>query len=132
MVPHADIALLELSAELRGCFVELRSATCPLRKFGVACRIHPHEARHASILRLRCHLEPHAAAAVGEAPAVAQRIHEEQAAAAFFGRPPARQLLAANSRTGIANLTANPSPAGLERQLDRAAGSMAHGVRDEL
>ena len=77
-------------------------------------------------------LEPHPAAVIGQTPAVAQGVDQEQATPALFGRAPADELLMANAGSRVADLAAHAAAAGLDRQLDRASGPMANGIRDEL
>ena len=84
------------------------------------------------ILRSRCDLEPDAAAVPGQAPAVAESVDQEQAATTFIGRAPAGKLLVVDPGTRIGDLAADPAPAGLDRDLHRAARPMPDRVRHQF
>src|SRR3954451_12673374 len=132
MIPDPDVALLELLAEGGGGVVEVGAGPGPLRKLGVAGCIHPQQARHALMLRLGGDLEPDPAVVGGEAPAVTERIDQEEAATPFLGRTAARELVLADAGARVRHFTAQSIAAGIERHLDRTARAVLHGVRDEL
>src|SRR4051794_6256674 len=84
------------------------------------------------MLRLRRDLEPHSAVVLGQTPTVAQRVDEEEPAAAFLRGPAAYELRMPDAGTGISHLAADAFAAGHERELDRTARAMSYRVRDEL
>src|SRR3954470_20059726 len=84
------------------------------------------------MLRLGCELEPDSAAVVGQTPAVAQCVDQEEAAAAFFGGTATDERVATDARPGIGHLAAKAVATGLYRQLDRAARTVSYGVGHEL
>src|SRR3954451_275694 len=84
------------------------------------------------ILRPRCDLEPHPAAVVGEAPAVAERVDQEEAAAALFGGAPTIQLVVMDPGSRVRNLATHSAAARVDRDLDRTSRTVANRVCHEL
>src|SRR5690349_11847385 len=77
-------------------------------------------------------LEPDAAVVIGQTPAVAQGVNQEQPAAALLGRAPAHELVMADTGSWVPDLAAHSAAAGFDRQLDRAARPVANRICDQL
>src|SRR3954453_11275244 len=84
------------------------------------------------MLRPSCDLEPDSALVLGEAPAVAERVDQEEAAPALLGGALLEQLGPADALSGIGDLAAHTVATRVERDLDRPARAVADRIRHEV